>query len=119
MPLNVLGSELDRCSCEPRTGFFRDGYCHACADDAGMHTICAIMTEEFLLFSRSRGNDLLTPLPQYQFPGLSVGDRWCLCLQRWQEAQQAGYAPPVVLESTHISVTEFIDLAILQQYATP
>ena len=81
-----------------------------------MHTLCAVMTDEFLRFSQSRGNDLITPAPHFHFPGLKAGDRWCLCLKRWQQALEAGCAPPVVLAATHISVTEFVDLAILQQH---
>lgn len=116
MARNVLGTELIPCGEDPVTGFFRNGRCDTCAEDRGMHTICARMTAEFLEFSASRGNDLITPVPQFQFPGLKPGDYWCLCLGRWVEAHQAGCAPPVRLEATHASVLEFIDLDILKQY---
>ncbi len=100
------------------TGFFRDGCCNTGADDAGMHTVCAEMTEDFLRFSRHRGNDLSTPHPMYQFPGLKEGDRWCLCVLRWKEAFEAGMAPLVNLRATHISALEFLDLEDLKEYAT-
>lgn len=116
MPLNVLGHDLAPCSHNPLTGFIRDGCCQSLPNDSGMHLICVVVTEEFLLFSQSRGNDLITPVPQYQFPGLTPGDQWCLCLQRWQEALQADCAPPVVLEATHLSVTEFIDRTVLEEH---
>ena len=116
MASNVLGSELITCSSDPVTGFFRTGSCDTCADDAGMHTICARMTEEFLRYSVEQGNDLITPMPQFQFPGLKPGDYWCLCLSRWIDAHHAGLAPPVRLEATHVSVLEFVDLDILKSY---
>src|SRR5687768_9067794 len=94
---NVLGDELQSCSEYPLTGFYRDGCCNTGSGDLGVHVVCAEMTEEFLLFSASRGNDLSTPMPDYGFPGLNPGDRWCLCAARWQEAFEAGFAPPVVL----------------------
>lgn len=118
MAYNILGTELTTCSTSPMTGFFRDGCCQTNNQDQGMHTICAVMTEEFLAYSKQQGNDLSTPRPEYQFPGLKPGDRWCLCLLRWQEAEQAGQAPQIVLEATHASVTEFIDLETLMRYAT-
>jgi len=99
------------------TGFFRNGLCDTCADDRGMHTVCVVMTDEFLEFSAEAGNDLSTPVPEFQFPGLKAGDRWCLCMGRWIEAQKAGMAPEIVLESCHISVTEFVDLELLKKYA--
>lgn len=114
MAKNVLGEELRPCSMDPKTGFFRDGCCHTSAEDVGMHTVCTVMTPEFLEFTRARGNDLSTPRPEFRFPGLKPGDRWCLCLGRWQEALEAGKAPPVVLEATHASVIEFVDLEILR-----
>ena len=117
MASNVLGGELEPCSKNPVTGFFRNGLCDTCADDRGMHTVCVVMTDEFLEFSAEAGNDLSTPVPEYQFPGLKAGDRWCLCMERWIEAQKADMAPEIVLESCHISVTEFIDLELLKQYA--
>lgn len=116
MARNVLGTDLIACSSDPLTGFFRNGLCDTCGDDRGMHTICAEMTAEFLEFSRQRGNDLTTPMPQYQFPGLQPGDFWCLCLGRWVEAYHAGCAPRVKLQATHASVLEFIDLEILSRY---
>ena len=99
------------------TGFFRDGCCRTGADDQGLHLVCAEMTEEFLNFSRSRGNDLIQAVPAFQFPGLKAGDRWCLCVQRWKEAFEAGVAPRIVLESTHISTLEFVDLSDLEDHA--
>lgn len=114
---NVLGSELQVCSLSPRTGFYRDGCCNTGASDMGLHLVCAEMTEEFLEFSRERGNDLITPNPMFDFPGLEPGDRWCVCVQRWQEALHANAAPPVVLESTHISALEFVSLEELQAHA--
>jgi hypothetical protein len=100
-PRNVLGDRLDVCSAEPKTGFFRDGCCNTNEEDVGSHTVCAVMTAEFLEFSNSRGNDLSTPMPQFGFPGLRPGDRWCLCAPRWREALEAGCAPRVVLRATH------------------
>ncbi|MFO0912311.1 MAG: DUF2237 domain-containing protein [Pirellulales bacterium] len=116
-PRNVLGEELELCSTSPMTGFFRDGCCRTGAGDVGLHTVCAEMTAEFLRFSQSRGNDLSTPNPDFDFPGLEPGDRWCLCVQRWKEAHQAGVAPRVNLAATHISVLEFVDLEDLQKMA--
>ena len=116
MANNILGTQLASCSTSPLTGYFRDGCCHTYADDTVMHTICAVMTQEFLLFSKSRGNDLSTPQPHYHFPGLQAGDQWCLCLKRWIEALEHDCAPPIVLEATHASVTEFIDLPTLMAY---
>ena len=116
MAHNILGTELATCSIDPMTGFFRDGCCNTTGDDSGMHTVCAVMTDEFLDFSKERGNDLSTPRPEYQFPGLVAGDRWCLCLSRWKEALEANCAPAIVLEATHASVTEFIDLAVLEKH---
>ena len=117
MPNNVLGTELEPCSDEPLTGFYRDGCCRTGADDAGLHVVCARMTAAFLEFSRTRGNDLITPRPEFLFPGLQPGDQWCLCAARWQEALDAGVAPPVVLESTHISALEFVQLDDLMRHA--
>ena len=99
------------------TGFFRDGYCHTGPGDHGQHTVCVIMTEEFLAFSRAQGNDLSTPLPQYGFPGLKPGDRWCLCVTRWADALEAGRAPQVQLESCHLTALEFVDLDDLKKFA--
>ena len=117
MALNVLGTELLSCSFDPLTGFFRDGCCNTDAHDHGSHVVCAKVTAEFLAFSRSRGNDLSTPRPEYRFAGLQPGDRWCLCALRWKEAWEAGVAPPVVLESTHAKALEWIPLDALQAHA--
>lgn len=117
MPTNVLGGKLRNCCQQPRTGFYRDGYCRTGPGDQGLHVVCAQVTREFLAFSLSRGNDLVTPVPAADFPGLEPGDRWCLCVTRWKEALQAGVAPPVILESTHASALEFVDLADLKAHA--
>ena len=117
MPTNVLGGDLRCCCRDPMTGFYRDGYCRTGAGDTGLHTVCAVMTEEFLEFSRSRGNDLLTPHPEWDFPGLRPGDKWCLCVSRWQEALEADMAPLVDLAATHSSALEFVDLAQLKAHA--
>lgn len=118
MAKNVLGTELESCSTDPMTGFFRDGCCNTGAEDYGMHTVCAEVTEDFLRFSKLKGNDLSTPHPEYQFPGLKEGDRWCLCVLRWKEAFEAGMAPLVNLRATHISALEFLNLEDLKEYAT-
>lgn len=115
--LNVLGQPLVPCSHEPLTGYFRDGCCHTRHDDTGSHVVCARMTEAFLAFTRSRGNDLGTPRPEWQFPGLRPGDQWCLCVLRWKEAFDAGVAPPVLLESTHIRALDQVRLEQLQSCA--
>ncbi|MEM8912557.1 MAG: DUF2237 domain-containing protein, partial [Planctomycetota bacterium] len=99
------------------TGFYRDGCCNTGGQDVGVHVVCALMTDEFLAFSRSRGNDLTTPMPMYQFPGLKSGDRWCLCAARWKEAYDAGVAPRVVLASTHISALEYATIDELRHHA--
>ncbi len=117
MPQNVLGTELESCCTDPMTGFYRDGICRTGADDEGLHVICAQVTAEFLAFSRDQGNDLLTPRPEYLFPGLQPGDCWCLCAARWQEALDAGVAPGVKLAGTHISALEFVALADLKAHA--
>jgi len=114
---NVLGEELATCGRDPVTGFYRDGCCNTGPDDAGLHLVCARVTAEFLEFSASRGNDLTTPNPMFGFQGLQPGDRWCLCVLRWKEALEAGVAPPVVLEATHISSLEFVDLEDLEAHA--
>lgn len=116
-PKNVLGSDLQPCCFAPMTGFYRDGYCRTGFDDAGLHIVCVQATAEFLAFSQERGNDLSTPHPDMDFPGLVPGDRWCLCAMRWKEALDAGCAPPVVLEATHISALEFVSMADLQRHA--
>lgn len=106
--LNVLGEPLQACSFAPLTGFFRDGCCNTDAQDQGTHVVCARMTEAFLRFSADRGNDLITPRPEWRFPGLKPGDRWCLCATRWREALQAGVAPPVILQATHAKVLDYV-----------
>lgn len=115
--LNVLGGKLRPCCSEPVTGFFRDGYCRTCDQDVGNHTVCAEVTTEFLEFSRQAGNDLSTPHPEYHFPGLKPGDRWCICAARWLQAYNAGYAPPVVLAATHQRALEVIPIDVLRQFA--
>ena len=110
---NVLGTTLELCSRSPVTGYHRDGFCKTDKNDNGRHVIASIMTEEFLAFTKSKGNDLSSPNILYGFPGLNKDDRWCLCALRWKEAYEAGYAPPVVLEATHEKALEFIDLEIL------
>jgi uncharacterized protein (DUF2237 family) len=117
MARNVLGSELEPCSTDPLTGFFRDGCCNTGAEDRGVHTVCVLLTESFLEFSKSRGNDLSTPQPAFGFPGLRPGDRWCLCASRWQEALEADAAPEVVLGSTHASTLEWVSLEDLRKHA--
>jgi uncharacterized protein (DUF2237 family) len=114
---NVLGEPLLPCSDDPLTGFYRDGCCNTGTDDAGSHTVCARMTAAFLEFSKRRGNDLSTPRPEFGFPGLQPGDRWCLCAARWREALEAGVAPPVALLSTHAAALEFVSLADLKRHA--
>ena len=114
---NVLGGPLQPCSFDPNTGFFRDGHCHTCAQDHGSHTVCAVMTAEFLAFSKSRGNDLSTPMPQYEFPGLKPGDQWCLCAGRWLEAYADGKAPKVNLEATNEAALTLVPLEALQEHA--
>jgi uncharacterized protein (DUF2237 family) len=114
---NVLGEELVPCSYDPLTGYFRDGCCHTDMHDLGSHVICAKVTDEFLEFSRTRGNDLSTPRPEYRFAGLKDGDRWCLCALRWKEALAVGVAPEVVLASTHIRALDFVTIEQLTAYA--
>jgi uncharacterized protein (DUF2237 family) len=114
---NVLGERLEVCSIDPMTGFFRDGCCNTAREDVGSHTVCTVMTAAFLAFSKSRGNDLSTPIPQLGFRGLQPGDRWCLCAPRWQEALEAGQAPRVVLRATHEGALEHCSLADLKRFA--
>lgn len=114
---NVLGGTLEACSLTPRTGFFRDGCCRTGPGDDGVHVVCAKVTREFLAFSKAHGNDLSTPRPEMDFPGLKPGDQWCLCAGRWQEALASGVAPPVVLAATHISALEFVELEDLMAHA--
>ena len=117
LSINVYGKELETCCDNPKTGFFRNGSCDTCSEDRGVHTVCILATEEFLDFSKNVGNDLSTPHPEFNFPGLKPGDRWCLCAQRWQEAYEQGKAPPVFLESTHEETLKIVDFNILQGYA--
>ena len=114
---NVLGGALADCSHDPLTGWHRDGCCATGPGDAGVHVVCAVMTDEFLAFSKARGNDLSTPMPMHRFPGLSDGDRWCLCASRWKEAYDAGKAPAVVLEATHMGALEYASLEELRKHA--
>jgi uncharacterized protein len=113
---NSLGEALEIHGCEPMTGFYRDGYCRTGADDKGSHVIAAVMTQAFLDFTKSRGNDLQTPQPNYDFPGLEPGDRWCLCAVRWHEAYIAGVAPPIVLKATHEKALTYVALETLKTY---
>ncbi|MEO2104830.1 MAG: DUF2237 domain-containing protein [Actinomycetota bacterium] len=117
MAKNVLGGELSDCSRDPMTGYYRDGCCNTGTGDTGVHTVCAVMTAEFLAYSASVGNDLATPMPEYGFAGLAPGDQWCLCAPRWQEALEAGAAPQVVLAATHILTLEWCGLADLKAHA--
>ena len=114
---NVIGEPLQTCNESPVTGFYRDGCCNTGPDDFGVHTVCVRVTKEFLEFSRSRGNDLSTPAPDFGFPGLKPGDRWCLCAARWKEALDAGAAPRVVIAATHEATLEFVALEDLKKYA--
>lgn len=114
---NVLGTLLAPCCTSPMTGFYRDGLCNTGAGDMGVHVVCAQMTPEFLAFTKAQGNDLSTPVPAFQFPGLKPGDRWCLCAARWQEALEAGVAPPVLLNATHAAAIEHVALSDLKDHA--
>ena len=114
---NVYGKELETCCDNPKTGFFRNGMCDTCKEDIGIHTVCILATEDFLVFSGAAGNDLSTPRPEFNFLGLKPGIRWCLCAKRWKEAYEQGKAPPVFLESTHEATLKLVDFNILQQYA--
>ena len=113
---NVLGSEIQDCSIDPMTGFYRDGCCNTGPGDIGTHTVCSIMTDEFLEYSRNKGNDLTTPRPEFGFPGLKAGDAWCLCALRWEEARQAGFAPRVKLTSTNIKTLEMVEFEHLKAH---
>jgi uncharacterized protein (DUF2237 family) len=117
MKKNVFGKPLKICCTNPMTGYFRDGSCRTVSEDTGTHTVCAVMTDEFLSFSASRGNDLITPIPHYQFSGLKKGDKWCLCVSRWIEAEKVGKAPKLILEATHEKTLEYAPLDLLVQYA--
>ncbi len=114
---NVLGGPLAPCSVNPITGFFRDGCCNTAVEDRGSHTVCIVSTAAFLAFSKSCGNDLSTPHPEYGFPGLKPGDRWCLCAPRWQEAFEAGHAPKVILSATHLGALRYCSLEELKRFA--
>ncbi len=114
---NVFGQALKKCSCEPLTGWFRDGSCRTDSSDHGIHTVCCVMTDSFLRYSKAQGNDLSTPAPQYGFGGLKVGDHWCLCAQRWKEAYDDGMAPLVRMEATEISTLKYIDFDILSKHS--
>ena len=116
-PKNVLGGELEVCCTKPMTGFYRDGYCRTGPEDTGRHTVCVLVTDEFLAYSKSAGNDLSTPRPEFEFPGLVEGDKWCLVALRWRQALEAGMAPRVVLQATHDSVLQIVSLDVLRQHA--
>jgi uncharacterized protein (DUF2237 family) len=117
MANNVFGESLITCGTEPMTGFYRDGCCNSDEEDAGIHSVCVVLTDDFLAFSKAAGNDLSTPRPEYMFPGLKAGDRWCLCAARWVEAHRAGCAPKVVLEATHERTLELVELRELVKHA--
>lgn len=116
-PQNVLGTQLESCCNDPMTGYWRDGYCRTASEDRGTHVVCAIMTTEFLEYTKSRGNDLTTPNAAYRFPGLKPGDKWCLCILRWLEAEKAGVAPQIVLASTDDAALKYTSLELLKKYA--
>ena len=122
--LNVLGEKLENCNCSKSiehlinlTGFYRDGFCHTSHHDYGMHTVCCLMTKDFLIYTKQAGNDLSTPIPEYNFPGLKEGDLWCLCASRWKEAYDAGMAPKIKLKSTNITTLSIIELEILKKFS--
>ena len=115
--LNIFNEPLEACSFDPVTGFFRSGCCETSELDTGSHTVCAIMTEEFLTFSKSKGNDLSTPVPAFDFPGLNSGDRWCLCAARWLEAYEASSAPSIIAKATHIRALEIIPMEVIKEFA--
>ncbi|MGD1901059.1 MAG: DUF2237 family protein [Geitlerinemataceae cyanobacterium] len=114
---NVLGETLQCCCTSPVTGFYRDGFCQTGPQDLGIHVVCAQVTEDFLAYTRDRGNDLSTPVPAYNFPGLKPNDRWCLCASRWKEALDAGVAPPIDLNASHEAALRYVPLAVLQEYS--
>ena len=117
MELNIFNKPLESCCTEPATGYFRDGFCRTASDDVGTHTVCAIVTQDFLDYSAARGNDLMTPIPQWNFPGLQPGDKWCLCISRWLQAEKVGKAPFILLEATHIKSLQYTSMEMLQKYA--
>ncbi|SHI43747.1 DUF2237 family protein [Aquimarina spongiae] len=114
--LNVLGTPLEPCCYAPMTGYFRDGFCRTIQEDTGTHVVCAIVTEDFLEYTKSKGNDLSTPLPYWNFPGLSPGDKWCLCVSRWLEVERVGKAPNILLEATHAKALQYVSLEVLRKY---
>lgn len=114
--INVLGEKLESCCQNPKTGFFRDGFCNTDYEDSGLHTVCIIATQEFLAYSKSVGNDIGSPMPEYDFPGIRPGNKWCLCAGRWLEAYKEGKAPPVVLESTHEETLAVIPLDFMKEF---
>ena len=115
--LNIFGEPIEECSCSPMTGFFRTGCCETSDLDKGSHTVCTVLTADFLQYSFNKGNDLITPVDEFKFPGLVAGNKWCLCAPRWQEALEAGYAPRVLLTATHIKALDYINLEDLKKYA--
>ena len=115
--LNIFSEEIEDCSCDPMTGFFRNGCCETSDQDAGSHTVCALMNKEFLEFSLSRGNDLINPVPAFHFPGLNPGDRWCLCANRWLEAYEAGAAPHIIARATNIKALDIIEIKQIKEFA--
>ena len=117
MEKNVFGEPLEICCTSPMAGYFRDGLCRTVSQDTGTHTVCAVMTDEFLKFSASMGNDLITPMPYYRFPGLKAGDKWCLCVSRWIQAHKAGKAPMLILEATHEKTLDYTEINTLVKYA--
>ena len=117
MERNVFGSPLIPCCTDPVTGYFRDGFCRTVSHDVGTHTVCAIVTQEFLDYSASKGNDLMTPIPYWNFPGLQPGDQWCLCISRWLQAEKVGKAPLIKLAATHIKSLQYTSLEVLEKYA--
>ena len=117
--LNVLQKKLESCGANPKTGYYRDGYCATGDEDRGVHVICSVVTEEFLQFSKKQGNDLITPMPEYGFKGLKPGDRWCLCALRWKEALDHDVAPPVILEATHAKALDYVSLIELRKKSLP
>ena len=116
MELNVLGTALQACCADPATGYFRDGYCRTISQDTGTHILCGAMTDEFLSYTKKRGNDLSTAIPEWNFPGLVAGSRWCLCISRWLEAEKAGVAPPIILEASLQKALDYTSLELLKQY---
>lgn len=117
MEKNIFGEPLETCCTSPMTGYFRDGLCRTVSQDTGTHTVCAVMTDEFLIFSAAKRNDLITPIPYYQFPGLKAGDKWCLCVTRWLQAERSGKAPKLILEATHEKTLDYAPLALLIKHA--